>query len=122
MQHPRPVVAAAAVLAAAAAALLGLVLPMPTWWSLPVFLVVGALLALAAERRRWWVALGFALLLVAWVEAGQAALGAAEHGASVGDLAVGSLGAALGVGGTQLLRAMRARRGVNAGGGAPRSR
>jgi len=68
-----------------------------SWWSLGVFLVVGGLFALVSRPERWWVALGFAWLLAAWVEAGQAVWMPETGRARVEDLVLGCIGGTLGI-------------------------
>lgn len=68
-----------------------------SWWSLGVFLVLGALFALVSRPDRWWVGLGFAWLLAAWVEAGQAVWMPDYGRARVEDLVLGCVGATLGI-------------------------
>lgn len=68
-----------------------------SWWSLAVFLAVGAIFALGSRPDRWWVALGFAWLLAAWVEAGQAVWLQDAGRARVEDLVLGCIGGTLGV-------------------------
>ncbi|HWL01930.1 MAG TPA: hypothetical protein VNQ52_06110 [Microbacteriaceae bacterium] len=68
-----------------------------SWWSLGVFLVVGGLFALVSRPDRWWVALGFAWLLAAWVEAGQAVWMPETGRARVEDLVLGCIGGTLGI-------------------------
>lgn len=68
-----------------------------SWWSLAVFVVVGALFALVSRSDRWWVALGFAWLLAAWVEAGQAVWMPDSGRARVEDLVLGCVGGTLGI-------------------------
>lgn len=41
------------------------------YWQMIAFVPVGTLLLLLIGRRRWWVAVGFGALGVAWLEAGQ---------------------------------------------------
>lgn len=68
-----------------------------SWWSLGVFLVIGALFALVSRPDRWWVTLGFAWLLAAWVEAGQAVWMPETGRARVEDLILGCVGGTLGI-------------------------
>jgi hypothetical protein len=67
------------------------------WWTLLVFVPVGVMFALVSNPRRWWVALGFAWLLSAWVEAGQAVWLPDSGRARVEDLALGCVGCTIGV-------------------------
>ncbi len=67
------------------------------WWSLPVFTVVGVLFALVSRTDRWWVALGLAWLLAAWIEAGQAVWLPESGRARIEDLVLGCIGGTLGV-------------------------
>ncbi|OJX70123.1 MAG: hypothetical protein BGO95_03670 [Micrococcales bacterium 73-13] len=92
------------------------------WWTLLVFVPVGGMFALVSRPQRWWVALGFAWLLAAWVEAGQAVWLAETGRARVIDLLLGCVGGTVGVaivvGGRALAahsRAVRAAAAVRAG-------
>jgi len=80
----------------------------PVWAVAVVWAIAGALLAAAVRPGRWWVALGFLWLGVAWIEAGQAVW--LERRASVGDVVVGCFAAGLGVGAVMVVRRLRARR------------
>jgi len=105
-----------------------------SWWSLGVFLVVGAVFALVSRPERWWVALGFAWLLAAWVEAGQAVWMPESGRARVEDLVLGCIGGTLGIALVVAGRAVavhrranrsahaRARVAVSAGAAVPRTR
>lgn len=80
------------------------------WWSLPAFGIIGALFALVSRPTRWWVALGFAWLLAAWIEAGQAVWLPDTGRARIEDLVLGCAGGTLGVAivvGTRMLVAHR---------------
>lgn len=68
-----------------------------SWWSLATFAVVGALFALVSQPRRWWVGLGFAWLLAAWIEAGQAVWLSDSGRARILDLVLGCVGGTIGV-------------------------
>lgn len=65
-------------------------------WSLALFVPVGVLLLLLLGRRRWWSALGFAVLGAAWVEAAQTIWMPVGY-ADAWDVVWGSVGATLGV-------------------------
>jgi len=99
-----------------------------SWWSLVVFLVVGALFALISRPDRWWVGLGFAWLLAAWVEAGQAVWMSDAGRARVEDLVLGCIGGTLGIALVVGGRAVAAHRRVSVAGvvsaaaAAPRTR
>ena len=67
------------------------------WWSLPTFGVLGALFALVSRQQRWWVGLGFAWLLAAWIEAGQAVWLPESGRARIEDLVLGCVGGTIGV-------------------------
>ena len=79
-----------------------------TGWFGPflVFLPVGALLLMLVGPRRWWVALGFAVLGAAWLEAGQS-VWMKEGYADMMDVMWASAGAAVGVGTVLVLAAAR---------------
>ncbi len=79
------------------------------WWSVPAFAVVGVLFALVANRRRWWVGLGFAWLLAAWIEAGQAVWLPDTGRARLVDLVLGCVGGTIGVAAVVGGRALAAR-------------
>ncbi|MBO9577936.1 MAG: hypothetical protein J7480_04095 [Microbacteriaceae bacterium] len=89
------------------------------WWSLGVFGVVGVLFALVSRASRWWVALGFAWLLSAWVEAGQAVWLPDSGRARVEDVVLGCVGGAVGVLLVVAFRAVRTHRRAAAVEGAP---
>lgn len=67
------------------------------WWTLLVFLPVGVMFVLVSNPRRWWVALGFAWLLAAWIEAGQAVWLPDAGRARLEDLLLGGVGCTVGV-------------------------
>jgi len=102
MFRTRLLLACATLLVLAAVIVAAFVLPggadvSSSWWSLLAFAIVGALFALLASRRRWWVALGFAWLIAAWVEAGQAVWLPESGRARILDLVLGCVGGVVGV-------------------------
>ena len=107
MRTPNPLVVVAAVLY-----FLGIVVgaflletPLPLWLAALIWLVAGALLALAAKPSRWWVALGFLWLAVAWVEAGQVVWSTTKG--TLEDVMVGCVSGAAGIGVVLAARAIR---------------
>ncbi len=67
------------------------------WWSLATFGVLGVLFSLVSRPERWWVGLGFAWLVAAWIEAGQAVWLPDSGRARIEDLVLGCVGGTLGV-------------------------
>ncbi len=65
-------------------------------WPIVAFIPVGVVLVLLLGRRRWWVALGFAVLGGAWIEAAQTIWMPVGYG-EVGDVLWAAVGAAIGV-------------------------
>jgi glycopeptide antibiotics resistance protein len=65
-------------------------------WPVIAFVPVGIVLVLLMGRRRWWVALGFAVLGGAWIEAAQTIWMPAGYG-EVGDVFWAAVGATIGV-------------------------
>ncbi len=65
-------------------------------WPVVAFVPVGVVLVLLMGRRRWWVALGFAVLGAAWIEAAQTIWMPVGYG-EVGDVFWASVGATIGV-------------------------
>jgi glycopeptide antibiotics resistance protein len=65
-------------------------------WPVIAFVPVGVVLVLLMGRRRWWVALGFAVLGGAWIEAAQTIWMPEGYG-EVGDVFWSGVGATLGV-------------------------
>jgi peptidoglycan/LPS O-acetylase OafA/YrhL len=138
MLRVHPVTACAALLYIAAIVTATLVLPdgpdgnpPSPWWSIPVFFVLGVLLAILSVPRRWWVALGFAWLGAAWVEAAQAVWLTQSSRARIEDLLLGCVGGAIGVSVVVVTRLLVARKAasrralpaaISAAAGAPRSR
>jgi hypothetical protein len=69
----------------------------PAWfWPLVTFVPVGAILRLLLGGRRWWVAIGFAVLGAAWIETAQSIWMPVGY-AEVTDIAWASAGAIAGV-------------------------
>lgn len=65
-------------------------------WPFIAFMPVGAILLLMVGAHRWWVAVGFAVLGAAWIEAAQS-VWMPEGYARMGDIVLGSAGAIIGV-------------------------
>lgn len=72
------------------------------FWPFAAFVPVGALLLLLFGRHRWWVALGFAVLGAAWLEAAQSIWMPVGY-AKTSDVLWGSSGALLGLVATLLV-------------------
>ncbi|MET4704824.1 VanZ family protein [Frigoribacterium sp. UYMn621] len=68
-----------------------------------LFVPLGALVAAQLSRRHWWIALGTCIALSGVIELGQALLLPARYASWI-DLLANSVGGAIGVGITMLLR------------------
>ena len=108
MRHSKQVVVGVAVAYCAAVVVLGFVpwslgTACPWYVSVLFFLPVGALLGLVVGPRRWWAAVVFGVLGVAWVEAAQTIWMPTGYG-RVEDAGWGSLGIVAGVAGALGIR------------------
>ncbi len=77
-------------------------------WPFVAFVPVGILLLLLLGRRRWWAAVGFAVLGSAWIEAAQSVWMPAGY-AEIADIAWASSGAVAGIVVAALLTSPRLR-------------
>lgn len=77
------------------------------FWPFFAFLLVGVLLVLLLDPRRWWAALGFSVLGSSWVEAAQSVW--MPQFATIPDLIAGVIGSVLGVGIALLIFRLRRR-------------
>jgi len=95
-------------LAAVAVAAFLIRAPLPIWAVIVVWLVAGLLLGAGVRPSRWWVALGFLWLGIAWVEAGRMVW--LERQGSAVDVLLGCVASAAGVAAAMGLRALLHRR------------
>ena len=110
MPHLRQFLLGVAVVYLAAVAVAAFIIraPLPLWGIIVALLVAGLLLGAAARPSRWWVALGFLWLGVAWVEVGRMVW--QERQGSALDVLAGCAACAVGVAATIGVRRMLGRR------------